>query len=59
MENFCEMCKNAKLKILSIKASTFHLISLNIPSIKFIDDTLSNTRAILILKYRLAKVYMS
>ena len=59
MENFCEMCKNAKLKKLSIKASTFHLISLNIQRIKFIDDTLSHTRAIVTLKYRLAKVYMS
>ena len=59
MENFCEMCKNAKLKKLSIKASTFHLIRLNIPKIKFIDDTLSNTRAIMTLKYRLAKVYIS
>ena len=59
MENFCEMCKNAKLKKLSIKASTFHLIPLNILKIKFIDDTLSNTRAIMTLQYRLAKVYMS
>ena len=59
MENFCEMCKNAKLKKLSIKASTFHLIRLNIPKIKLIDDTLSNTRAIMTLKYRLAKVYIS
>ena len=59
MESFCKMCRNAKMKILSIKASTFHLISLDIPRIKFIDDTSSNTRAIMTLNYRLAKVCVS
>ena len=59
MESFCKMCRNAKMKILSIKASTFHIISLDIPLIKFIDDTSSNTRAIMTLNYRLAKLNIS
>ena len=59
MESFCKMCRNAKMKILSIKASTFHIISLDIPRIKFIDDTSRNNRAIMTLNFRLAKVYIS
>ena len=59
MESFCKICWNAKIKILSIKASTFHLISLDIQRIKFIDDTSSNARAIMTLNYRQVKVYIS
>ena len=59
MESFCKMCRNAKMKILSIKASIFYLSFLNIPRTKFIDDTSSNTRAIITLNYRLAKVNIS
>ena len=59
MGSFCKMFRNAKLKILSIKASIFHIISLDIPRIKFIDDMSSNTRAIITLNYRLTKVYIS
>ena len=59
MESFCKMCRNAKMKILSIKISTFQLISLDILRIKFTDDTSSNNNAIMTLNYRLAKVYIS
>ena len=59
MESFCKMCRNAKTKILSIKISTFQLISLDILRIKFTDDTSSNNNAIMTLNYWLAKVYIS
>ena len=59
MESFCKVCSNAKMKISFIKASTFHLIFLDIPRNKFIDYTLSNTRSIMTLNYRLAKVHIS
>ena len=33
------------MKIMSTKASILHLIALDIPRIKFIDDTSSNSKA--------------
>ena len=39
MKSFCKMLRKAKLKILSIKASIFHLILMDMPSIKFMNDT--------------------
>ena len=59
MKSFCKMSRNAKMKILSIKASILHLISLDIPRIKSIDDTSSNTRAIMTINYRLANLNIS
>ena len=59
MESCCKMCRNAKMKILSIEASTFHLTSLDILRMKLINDTSSNARAITTLNYRLAYVYIS
>ena len=57
IEHFCEICKS-EMKILSTKASNFHLILLDNPRIKFINDTSSNTRAIIILNYWLAQIYI-
>ena len=58
MESFWKMCRNAKMKILSIKASAFHWVSLGIPRIMFMTDTLNNIGPIMALNYRLAKVYI-
>ena len=57
MESFCKIRRKSKMKILSIKASTFPLITLVISRIKFINDTLSSSRAIMSLNYRLIKLY--
>ena len=59
MESSCKMCRNSKMKILSIEASTLHLTSLDILRMKFINDTSRNARAIMTLNYRLAYVYIS
>ena len=56
MKRFYKMCRNAQMKILSVKVSTFLLITIDIPRINFITDSSVRARAIMILNYRLDKV---